>query len=121
MKVTGFTFVRNAEKYSYPAREAILSVLPLCDEVIVSVGNSDDDTLGIIQRIGSPKIKIIHTIWDDSLREGGKVLAVETDKAYAAIPSDTDWAFYIQADEILHEKYIDNVRKAMIAYKDNPQ
>lgn len=121
MKVTGFTFVRNAEKYSYPVREAILSVLPLCDEFVVSVGNSDDNTLSIIEGIGSKKIRIIHSTWDDSLREGGKVLAVETDKAYAAISPDTDWAFYIQADEILHEKYIDAVRKAMFEHKNNPK
>jgi hypothetical protein len=113
MKIAGFTFVRNAIKFDYPVVEAIMSILPLCDEVVVAVGNSDDDTLGLIQRIDSPKIKIVETLWDDTLRQGGKVLAVETNKALAAISPDADWCFYIQGDEVLHEQYVPVVRKAM--------
>lgn len=121
MKVSGFTFVRNAIKYDYPVVESIKSILPLCDEVVVAVGNSEDDTLGLIQSIHSPKIRIIQTVWDDSLREGGRVLAVETDKAFAAISPDADWAFYIQGDEVVHEQYHEAVREAMEKYKDDEQ
>lgn len=121
MKVSGFTFVRNAIVYDYPIIEAINSILPICDEVVVAVGNSEDNTLELIKGIDSPKIRIIETVWDDSLREGGRVLAVETDKAYAAIADDADWAVYIQGDEVMHEDYLDNVRKAMLEYKDNPE
>ncbi len=116
MKISGFTFVRNALKYDYPVVEAIMSILPLCDEMIVAVGQSDDDTLALIEGIDSPKIKIIETIWDDSLREGGQVLAIETNKALAAISDDTDWAFYIQADEVVHERYLPAIAKAMQVY-----
>lgn len=119
MKVAGFTMVRNAVKYDYPVVEAITSVLPLCDEFIVAVGNCEDETLALIESIGSPKIKIIHTIWDDTLREGGRTFALETDKAFQAVAADADWAFYIQADEVIHEKYHDAVRQAMVKYKDN--
>jgi hypothetical protein len=119
MKVSGFTFVRNAIKFDYPIVEAISSILPLCDELVVAVGNSDDDTLALIKSIPSTKIRIIETIWDDSLRIGGRVLAAETDKAFKAIASDSDWAFYIQGDEILHEKYISVVKEAMELYKDD--
>ena len=113
MKVSGFTFVRNAIKFDYPIVEAITSILPVCDEMIVAVGNSDDDTLALIKSIDSPKIKIIETIWDDTLREGGKVLAIETNKALAALTPDSDWYFYIQGDEVVHEKYLPNIQKAM--------
>ena len=112
MKISGFTIVRNAVKYDYPVIESINSILPIVDEFIVSVGKSDDGTLQLIQSIQSPKIKIIESIWDDSLREGGKILAVETDKAFAQISADSDWAFYIQADEVLHEKDLPNIVKA---------
>ena len=118
MKVSGFTVIRNAIKYDYPIVEAIQSILPLCDEVVVAVGNSDDDTLQLIQNI-DPKIRIIETIWDDTLREGGRVLAVETDKAFAAISNDSDWAFYIQGDEVIHEKYHSTILTAMQKYKDD--
>lgn len=113
MIVSGFTFIRNAIKYDYPIVEAINSVLPLCNEFIVAVGQSDDETLRLIENINSAKIKIVHTLWDDSLREGGKVLREETNKAMDAISPDADWCFYIQGDECLHEKYIPIVWKAM--------
>lgn len=119
MKVSGFTFVRNAVKYDYPVIAAIRSILPLCDEVIVSVGNSDDGTLELIQSINSPKIKIFHSVWDDSLKEGGRILAVETDKAFAHVSADADWAFYIQADEVLHEDGYPAIKEAMERYKDD--
>lgn len=113
MKISGFTIVRNAIKYDYPAVEAIRSILPLCDEVVVAVGQSDDGTLDLIRSIGSPKIRIVETVWDDTLREGGRVLAVETDKALAAVAPDADWAVYIQADEVIHEQYLPVMRQAM--------
>jgi hypothetical protein len=119
MKVTGFSIVRNALKFDYPIVEAITSILPLCDEFVIAVGKSEDDTLNLIKSIPSSKIKIIETVWDDSLREGGRVLAVETDKAFAAIAADTDWAFYIQGDEVVHEKYHTIIREAMDQWKND--
>ncbi len=113
MKVSGFTFIRNAILYDYPIVEAINSILPICDEFVVAVGQSEDQTIELIQSINSPKIKIIETQWDDSLREGGRVLAVETDKAFAAISKDTDWCFYIQGDECVHEKYLPIIKSEM--------
>ncbi|MDR3188905.1 MAG: hypothetical protein LBT94_06955 [Prevotellaceae bacterium] len=119
MKVSGFTFIRNAQKFDYPIVEAISSILPLCDEVVVCVGSSDDDTRKMVEAIPSEKIKIVDSVWDDTLREGGHVLAQETDKAFAAVAPDADWAFYIQGDEVLHEKDIPAVRQAMERYKDD--
>lgn len=119
MKVTGFTIIRNAINYDYPVVEAILSILPICDEFIVAVGNSEDETLQLIKSINSPKIKIIETVWDDSLREGGQVLAIETNKAFDATSKDTDWCFYIQSDECVHEKHLASIKKAMLEYKDD--
>ncbi len=119
MKVTGFSFIRNAIKYDYPIVEAIQSILPICDDFVVAVGKSDDDTLELIKKIDPSKIIIIETVWDDSLREGGKVLAVETNKAFQAIAEDSDWAFYIQGDEVMHEKFLPVVKSAMEKYLHN--
>jgi hypothetical protein len=120
MKVTGFTFIRNAINNDYSIVEAITSILPVCDEFVVAVGDSEDDTLGLINGIDSPKIRIIQTVWDTSIREGGRTFALETDKAYAAISPDTDWAFYIQGDECIHEKYLPVIKKAMEDHLENP-
>jgi glycosyltransferase involved in cell wall biosynthesis len=105
MFISGFTIIRNAILNDYPIVEAIQSILPVVDEMIVLVGDSTDETEQLIRSIGSSKIKIHYSAWDMSLRSGGQVLAVETDKAKALINPKSDWAFYIQADEVIHEKY----------------
>ncbi len=119
MKVSGFSFIRNAIKFDFPILEAIQSVLPLCDEFVIAVGNSDDKTLELIQSIQDPKIKIIETVWDDTMRKGGRVLALETDKAFKEISKDSDWAFYIQGDEVIHEKDFDIIHDSMLKWKDD--
>jgi hypothetical protein len=119
MKVTGFSFIRNAVKYDYPIVEAIQSILPLCDDFVLAVGNSDDKTLQLIEAIQSPKIKIIHTVWDDSMRKNGRVLAEQTNIAMDNIPGNSDWAFYIQGDEVLHERYHENIYRSMKEWKDD--
>jgi hypothetical protein len=120
MFVSGFTIARNVVKADYPLKEAVFSILPLCDELVIAVGKSEDDTLAFVKSFDSPKIRIIETEWDDSLREGGKVLAVETNKAFDAVSDQADWCFYIQADECLHEQYIPELRKAMELHVNNP-
>jgi len=113
MKVGGFTFIRNAVKNDYPVVEAITSILPICDEFVVALGNSDDNTEELILGINSSKIKIIRTVWDDTLREGGVVFANQTDIAFNNLSADVDWAFYIQGDECVHEKYLPIIKKEM--------
>lgn len=121
MKVAGFTFIRNARQFDFPVVEAITSVLPLCDAFFVAVGNSADDTLQLVKSIPTRKIVTIETVWDDSLTEGGSVYARETDKAFDAIPDEYEWCFYIQGDEVLHEKYLEEVRSAMLQWWSHPE
>jgi hypothetical protein len=113
MKIAGFTFIRNALLLDFPVKEAIASVLPLCDHFFVAVGKSDDDTLGWIRSIAPDKITITETVWDHELVSGGAVYAAETDKAFDSVPEEYDWCFYIQGDEVLHEQYLPVLRKAM--------
>jgi len=120
MKVCGFTIVRNAIKYGYPVVESIKSILPLCDQMVVAVGKSDDGTLDLIKSINDEKITIIETVWDDTLKVGGRVLAMETNKAIDAIPDDIDWCFYIQADEVVHEKFHPVILREMGRRVDQP-
>ncbi len=112
MKVCGFSFIRNGVKFDYPFEESIRSILPICDALYIAVGKSDDGTLEKIKSI-DPKIVIIETEWDDLKKTGGEVFAIETNKAFQAIPAFYDWAFYIQGDEVLHEKYYPTIKKAM--------
>ncbi|MES2004571.1 MAG: glycosyltransferase family 2 protein [Bacteroidota bacterium] len=121
MKVAGFTFIKNAVQFDYPVVESIRSILPLCDEMVVAVGDSADATRELILSIGSDKIHILDTVWDPTLREGGAVLADETNKAFRAITGNPDWCFYIQGDEVLHEQYHACIRESMLRWKDNKE
>jgi glycosyltransferase involved in cell wall biosynthesis len=116
MKVSGFTFVRNGVMLDYPFLESIQSLLPLCDEVTIAVGNSTDNTLAQIQSLQSPKLRILHTLWDETLRKDGMILSQQTNVALDH--ASGDWAIYLQADEILHEKDYSIIRDAMGQYKE---
>lgn len=123
MRVAGFTFIRNAVKFEYPIEAAVRSILPVCEKVVVAVGESEDGTLELVQsipRTRDQKVIILKTRWDDSLREGGRVLAEETDKAFDAIGPGFDWCFYIQGDEVFHENGIAPLLAAMTRWKDDP-
>ena len=117
MKVSGFSIIRNAQKFGYQVVEAISSILPLCDEFVVNVGKSDDETLDVVKSICSSKMKIIEREWDLSLRTGGRLISEESNHALDLCHGD--WCFYIQADEVLHEKFHPAVRSAMELYIDD--
>jgi hypothetical protein len=119
MKASGFTFVRNAVKYDFPVTEAIRSILPIVDEFIVNVGRSEDDTLGLVRSIGDPKVRIIENVWDDSKRKDGEIFREQTNLALDVCKGD--WAFYLQADEVVHEEELPRIRALMEANLDRPK
>lgn len=103
--------MRNSFKYGYPVIESIKSILPICDEFIAVVGKSEDGTREAIEAIGSDKIRIIDTEWDDELIKGGKVFAQQANIGLKAVTGD--WAFHIQSDEVFHENDLAEIKKAM--------
>lgn len=119
MKISGVTIIRNALKNDYPVVEAINSILPIVDEMIVSVDKGEDNTEELINNIASSKIRIVFSQWDMKLRKNGRVLAVETNKVLQHVSKDSDWIFYIQADEAVHEKYHQSILDAAIKYKND--
>ncbi len=110
MKISGFSMGKNVVKLYYPVKQSVLSVLPLVDEFIFALGEGDDDdrTRNVLESINSPKLKIIETKWDIEKYPEGTEHAHQTDiaKEYCS----GDWLFYLQADEVLHEKYIPVIR-----------
>jgi glycosyltransferase involved in cell wall biosynthesis len=102
MKVSGFSICRNAVKFDYPIVEAIRSALPVVDEFVVNVGQSNDGTVELIRSIGSEKVRIVESEWDDSMKKDGLLFSHETNIALARCSGD--WALYLQADEVLHEQ-----------------
>lgn len=125
VKLSGFTFIRNAVSLDYPVVESISSILPIVDEFIVNIGPDHDGTTELIRSIGSPKIKIIHSQWNPNISTGGYIYAQQTN--IALFNCTGKWAFYLQADEVVHEddlpavmsgveKYIDDDRVEGLAF-----
>lgn len=119
MKVSGFTFVRNALILGYPVIQSIKSVLPVVDEFIVNVGLSEDDTLGLIKSLNDPKIKILTCQWNENMHEKGFVYGQQ--KTIAHYNCTGDWAFYIEADEVVHEDDIPKIYDSMRRHLNDPE
>lgn len=121
MKVSAFTYVRNGLQYDYPFIESIQSILPIVDEFIVVIGDSTDGTREAVESLNNDKIKIVDTIWDDKLRTGGKIFAQEANIGLDNTSKDADWVFHIQADEVIHENDLSNIKNSMEQYLDQPK
>lgn len=117
MRISGFSYIRNGFTYGYPFLQSIQSILPICDEFLIAVGDSTDGTREAILAIGSPKIRIIDTIWDENLRRGGEIFAQQCNMAFEAITGD--WGFHIQADEVVHEDDLDKIHELMKKNQDD--
>jgi glycosyltransferase involved in cell wall biosynthesis len=119
MKISATTYVRNGFTLTYPFLEAIRSVLPIVDEFIAVVGDSTDGTREAIAAIGDNKIKIVDTVWDDTLRSRGLIFAQQANIGLDHVSEDADWIFHIQADELIHENDYPAIQEALLTYKDN--
>lgn len=109
MKISGFAMVRNGIRLYYPVTESIRSILPLVDEFVIAIGDCDDDTRERVEAIGDPKVRIIDTVWNIEKYPRGMEHAHQTDIAKEACSGD--WLFYLQSDEVIHEKYLPVIRK----------
>jgi hypothetical protein len=115
MKVSGFTFLRNVQKLGYPFVASIRSILPIVDEFVVALGPCDDETEKLLRGIDEPKIRIIATHWNERIQRDYSVkgFVYGQQKSIALFNCTGDWAFYLEADEVLHEKDLPRIHGAM--------
>jgi len=118
MKVSAFTFIKNGQILGYPFLQSIQSVLPIVDEFVINVGESEDDTLMFIESISNPKIRIINSKWNDSMQDRGYVYGQQ--KMISQFNCTGDWAFYIEGDEIYHESDLDQIKSSMQKHLSDP-
>lgn len=117
MLISGFSFVRNGIKLGYPVVESIKSILPICEEFVITIGKGEDDTLDQVKAIGDPKVKIIETVWDPKMFVHGATNAYQTNIALKECKGD--WCFYVQADEVVHEQYLPIIKEKCELYLEN--
>ena len=115
--LSGFTLVRNAVKLDFPIVPAIRSVLEVCDEVVVNVGKSEDETRDLVASVDDPRVRILDTEWDFSRKN--IMLSIETQRAMAACRGS--WGIYIQADEVLHERGAHILKEKIAEWDTDPR
>jgi len=121
MKISAFTFLKNAHQLQFPFVESIRSALPLVDEFIIALGPCTDDTEAMIRAIDDPKIRILHTSWNENLDGSWKVkgFIYGQQKTIALFNCTGDWALYLEGDEILHEEDLPRIRASMERHLDD--
>jgi hypothetical protein len=121
MKVSGFTFLRNGQKLGYPFVASIRSILPIVDEFVIALGPCEDDTEKLVREIGDPKIRIIPTQWNERIKPGYSVkgFVYGQQKSIALFNCTGDWAFYLEADEVVHENDLPKILAAMEQHLDD--
>ena len=117
MKVSAFTFIKNGQILGYPFLQSIKSILPIVDEFVINVGESEDNTLEMIKSIEDKKIRIIESKWNDNMRYRGYVYGQQ--KMIAQFNCTGDWVFYIEGDEVYHEKDLAQIKNSMKIYLNN--
>ena len=119
MLISGLSFIRNGVSLGYPFVEAIRSILPLVDEMVVVVGRSDDGTREAVEGIGDAKIRIIDSEWHPRITPKASVLAQQTN--LGLMHCRGDWVVYVQGNELFHERDLPRMRELMTEHLENPQ
>jgi hypothetical protein len=123
MKVSGFTFLRNAEKFGYPFIASLRSLLPLVDELVVALGPCEDGTQAALRGFGDARLRILHTQWNENMQSDYSVkgFVYGQQKSIALFNCTGDWAFYLEGDEVVHEQDWPRIRAAMEKHLANPR
>jgi hypothetical protein len=118
MKISGFTLIRNGNRFDYPYIESLRSLLPLVDELVVNIGKGDDDTSERLRELaqseGGAKLVLFESDWqldNPEKKRGGMILAEQTNLALDRCTGE--WCVYLQADEVLHESDLPRIRSAL--------
>lgn len=119
MRLSGFTFLRDAERLGYPFEQSIRSILPICDEFVVALGQGGDATRERLVAMQEPKLRIIDTVWNESMRSRGFVYGQQ--KMIGHYCCNGQWAFYLEGDEVIHEKDLPAISQALDAHTDDPR
>ena len=112
MSISVVFVVKNALNQGYCFWESLHSAAPFADEIILSEGYSDDDTLHYLQAFKRKfqkriKIDLFQERWPDTSYHG-EVIAEVSQRAIEK--ATCDWVYYLQADEIIHELNVDHIK-----------
>src|SRR5579863_2901653 len=108
--ISGFMIVRNGIAQGYPFVESVRSMLPLCAEILIADGGSDDGTWDVLQQLGASdaRIRISRNPWPANV-DSRHVIARETNAVRQQCRGER--CFNFQANEIVHEKTVAEIAR----------
>ena len=111
MTIGGFMCSRNLLRLDYSWEEAIRSMLPICDQISISDCDSSDGTMMALRWLASkePKIQICHFPWQNPVADPSWYPGWLN---HAREHLETDYAIYLDADEVFDEKDYPRIREA---------
>lgn len=110
MTLGGSVVIRNGNSLDFCWREAVKSLLPVCDVVSICDGQSNDGTQEEIREWmkSEPKISLCVYPWPEP--KGDPDFFVKWIN-YGREHVPADWHFQLDADEVLHEKSYAEIRE----------
>lgn len=102
MGVSGVMVMDRAEWLGIPYVEAILSVLPAVDELVVGVGQHNDPSVDTVKLLAEnhPEVRMVRQAWPEK-GIGGEV--VGRLQSRLLLRAEQEWVLVTQADEVWHE------------------
>lgn len=112
----GSSFVWNGNDQDYCYKETVWCLAELCDQVVIAAGGTDgtlDDLINYIAeqpwRFKVKVIEITEQMWNE--QHGREKLSYFSNLAISQL--ETKWNFYLQCDEIIHERCFEDIRLAI--------
>jgi hypothetical protein len=114
-RLAGTLFIYNGESQDYCYLESIRCLQEFCDHVFVVDAGSLDGTVSELNKIKDDNTTIVTLFHSEWLKQyGKKKLNYFTNISIKeAQDADYEYQFNLQADEIVHEKSYDAIRRAI--------
>lgn len=109
--------IKNGITQGYPFWESLKSCLPFANEIVISEGNSSDETATYINKFASiygsasgngPTIRLFRDEWTKGQSGNGEIISIISEKNMRRCTYN--WIYYLQADEIVHEGNVDFIK-----------
>jgi hypothetical protein len=113
--VSGFLVVKDAVAQGYPFVEAIRAALPLCDELWIGDGGSEDGTweaLEVVREAFAGRLHVYRDPWPPAAGAWPVTAATTRAKEHCRSP----WCFQLQANEIVPASAVATLRREPALY-----
>jgi len=115
--LTGHLIIRNGNYYDYCWKQAVASIIDVCDEFVILEAYSDkDNTYEECLALGekyAPKLRVIRGEWEGNEPKGYEFRRLARLTNQCIENCNTRWNWQVQGDESYHEYGMEAVRRVV--------